>query len=225
MKKLLKLFGIIALAVVFAFTLMGCKDDNDGGSSGSNSKPATPKNVIATAWPSSSIVISWPAVSGALQYCVYSSESSSGTYTLLGISLPTDTGVSSYTASGLSPNTTYYFKVSASNHLGESSQSSPVSATITLSIPNAPMNVSADASSAYSITVSWSAVSGATGYYVYRSSSSSGSYNRVGTVASYTAYIATGLSANTTYYFRVSAYNSAGEGSQSSYTSATTYSQ
>jgi uncharacterized repeat protein (TIGR02543 family) len=90
------------------------------------------------------------------------------------------------------------------------------------SAPSAPTGVTANAQSSSSIRVSWNSVSGATSYYVYRSDSSSGTYTQVGspTGASYTD--SSGLSPNTTYYYKVSAGNSAGESSQSTYTSATT---
>ena len=86
--------------------------------------------------------------------------------------------------------------------------------------PATPSNVSASAASSSSITVSWSSVTGATGYKVYRSTSSSGTYSSVGDVPT-TSYTNTGLTAGTTYYYKVSAYNSAGESAQSSYASAT----
>lgn len=89
------------------------------------------------------------------------------------------------------------------------------------SVPSTPTGVTASAQSSSSIRVSWNPVSGATGYYVYRSTSSSGSFSQVTTTSS-TSWTNTGLSANTTYWYRVAAYNSRGTGSQSSSTSART---
>jgi hypothetical protein len=60
---------------------------------------------------------------------------------------------------------------------------------------------------------------------VYRSTGSSSNYYYAGTAYS-TAYTDTGLSPSitgTTYYYKVSAYNSAGESQQSSPASATIY--
>jgi len=70
-------------------------------------------------------------------------------------------------------------------------------------------------SSANELELTWSAVSTATSYKVYRSTSATGNYTLVGssTTASYSDI---NLTASTTYYYKVSAVNSNGEGSQSS---------
>ena len=93
--------------------------------------------------------------------------------------------------------------------------------TVTTAVFAPPTGVTATPASSISITVNWSPVTGATGYKVYRNTSSSGAYSHVGTLAS-TSYTDSGLSANTTYYYKVSATNSAGESAQSSPVSATT---
>jgi len=93
--------------------------------------------------------------------------------------------------------------------------------TGTAARPAAPDGLIAAASSLSVITLSWNAVSGAEGYYVYRADSAAGTYAKVSTVTS-PFYTDTGLSANATYYYKVSAYNDAGESAQSAYTSATT---
>ena len=176
----------------------------------------TPTGVTAVAASSSSVTVSWSSVSGATGYYVYRSLSSSGTYSQVGTSTTT-----SYTNTGLLANTMYYYRVTAYNNNGESAQSSTVSAT-TLGIPPSnPTGVTATASSSSSITISWTSVSGATGYRIYRSSSSTGTYSQVGTPTA-TSYTDTGLSANTMYFYKVSAVNNNGESAQSSTVSATT---
>jgi uncharacterized protein (TIGR02145 family) len=117
----------------------------------------------------------------------------------------------------LSDGTAYYYRISSYNSGGEGSQSNVASATTQ---PVAPTGVAAAANSATSITIGWSAVTGATGYRVYRSTAS-GTYEQVGTATS-TTYTNASLTESTTYYYKVAAYNSGGEGSQSSYATATT---
>jgi fibronectin type 3 domain-containing protein len=180
--------------------------------------PATPANVTAEAQSSSSINVSWGSVSGASGYRVYRANSSGGYYSVVD-----STSSTSYTDTGLSSNTTYYYKVSAWNDYGESSQSSYDYATTSggSGVPATPTDVVATAQSSSSISVSWGSVSGASGYRVYRASSSGGYYSELGSTYG-TSYTDNGLSSNTTYYYKVSAWNAYGEGSQSSYASATT---
>lgn len=74
-------------------------------------------------------------------------------------------------------------------------------------VPGAPTDLSGTASSS-SVGLSWSAASGATSYSVYRNGTKVGSPTG-------TSYTDSGLSANTTYSYQVSASNSAGEGPKS----------
>ncbi len=88
--------------------------------------------------------------------------------------------------------------------------------------PAAPTGVTATAASSTQINVSWSAVSGATEYHVYRSTTSGGPYTLVGTVAG-TSFANTGLTCNTTYFYVVRAANSSTcESGNSAQASATT---
>lgn len=95
------------------------------------------------------------------------------------------------------------------------------------SAPSTPTGISASANNTTSqITVSWTAVSGATSYDVYRSTSSSGTYTRLGTEPTTTgvSYINTGLASGATYYYKVTSLNASGESAASSAVSATTLS-
>jgi hypothetical protein len=92
------------------------------------------------------------------------------------------------------------------------------------SVPGTPTNVSASAQSSSSIRITWNAPSsGGTpiAYYIYQSTSSTGTYSIIATTSS-TSYTDTGLNSLTTYYYKVAAVNNAGNGPQSSYTYATT---
>ncbi|MEV7418195.1 glycoside hydrolase family 18 protein [Streptomyces sp. NPDC089919] len=82
-------------------------------------------------------------------------------------------------------------------------------------VPGAPAGLAAGGATASSVNLSWNAVSGAAGYYVYQGGT------RVQTVTGTSAAV-TGLAASTTYSFSVSAFNAAGEGPKSAPVSATT---
>ena len=90
-------------------------------------------------------------------------------------------------------------------------------------VPAIPRGLTATAVSSSDINLSWNSVSGATGYNVYNSTSSGGTYGLLGTTKNTTA-VNNKLSANTTVYYKVTAYNSYGESGYSSIASATTLS-
>jgi len=94
--------------------------------------------------------------------------------------------------------------------------------TPTVTVPAAPTGVTATGGS-LQVTLSWAAVSGATSYNVYYSTTS-GVTTATGTkiAGAATPYVQTGLTAGTTYYYIVTAVNSAGEGTASTQASAVT---
>jgi fibronectin type 3 domain-containing protein len=85
--------------------------------------------------------------------------------------------------------------------------------------PPVPTGLSATPGNAQ-VTVNWSAASGATGYIVYRATSSSGPFSSIASVAG-TSYNNTGLVNGTTYFYTVAATNAFGQSAQSAYIGAT----
>lgn len=71
--------------------------------------------------------------------------------------------------------------------------------------PAAPTGLIATAAGQNQINLSWNAVSGATEYRIYRSTTSGGPYTQVGTSTT-TSFPNTGLTCNTTYYYVVRAF-------------------
>ena len=161
----------------------------------------TPTGVSAASASYSSIKVSWAAVPGAAGYQVYRATSSTGTYALAGT-----VTVTSFTNTGLSTGTTYYYKVRSYKGTVYSSYSSVVSAK---PVPVAPTSPKAVAASYNSIKVTWAAVSGASRYEVYRATSSTGSYALL-TTTSYLYYTNTSVNTGTTYYYKVRAYRLVG---------------
>ncbi|CAD5951900.1 Exochitinase 1 [Streptomyces sp. KY75] len=82
-------------------------------------------------------------------------------------------------------------------------------------IPAAPAGLTAGATTTSSVALSWNAVSGATGYKVYRDGAQA-------TTSTGTSATVTGLAADTAYQFTVSATNAAGESVKSAAVSART---
>jgi hypothetical protein len=189
------------------------------GSGGGGTPPSAPTGLTATAG-NSQVALSWNASSGATSYNVYRSTSSGGEG-----STPIASGVTStsYTNTGLTNGTTYYYKVAAVNTAGTSGQSTEASATPagTVSIPPTPSGLTATAGNGQ-VSLSWQGSSGATSYNVYRSTSSGGEGSTpVASGVTTTTYTNTGLTNGTTYYYKVAAVNNAGTSGQSNEASAT----
>lgn len=169
-----------------------------------------------TATPGDAMVaLAWTASSGATGYHVKRATTSGGPYTQ--VSAP---NTASYNDTALTNGTTYYYVVSAINLAGESVNSAQVSATPVApgKIPAPPSNLVATPGNAQ-VALAWSASSGATSYHVKRATASGGPYTQVGAPA-VTSYVDTSLTNGTTYYYVVSALNSAGESANSTQVSA-----
>lgn len=86
--------------------------------------------------------------------------------------------------------------------------------------PEAPTGVAAVPASTTSITVSWNASAGATGYEVYKSTSATTGFTSAGTTTG-TSLTAASLTVGTKYYFYVKASNSSGTSPASTTVNAT----
>jgi fibronectin type 3 domain-containing protein len=180
---------------------------------GSTPSLGAPGGVGATAG-NGSVALSWSAVDGATGYRVLRSTTSGGPYTQ--VASPAGT---SHSDSGLTNGTAYYYVVRAFNASLESVNSSQVSATPNQASLAAPTGVGATAGNG-SVVLSWSAVSGATGYRVLRGTISGGPYTQVASPAG-TSHSDSGLTNGTAYYYVVRAFNASLESPNSQQVSAT----
>jgi fibronectin type 3 domain-containing protein len=132
----------------------------------------------------------------------------------------------SFTDTGLTNGTTYYYKVAAVNAVGTSPQSGEASATPQATVPSAPTGLVASAGNA-SVVLSWTVPnsdggSPITGYNVYRGTAPGGEGGTpVATNVASSSFTDTGLANGTTYYYKVAAVNAAGTSPQSGEASAT----
>lgn len=88
-------------------------------------------------------------------------------------------------------------------------------------VPEIVTGLSVSNTTVKQVDLTWSAVSGAKKYKIYRSLSAEGPFKYVGT-SNTTVYYNKGLKAATTYYYCVSAVNTKGEGTKSGIVTATT---
>ncbi|MEY4294533.1 MAG: hypothetical protein RLY82_221 [Pseudomonadota bacterium] len=91
--------------------------------------------------------------------------------------------------------------------------------------PAAPTGLAASGPSATTINLAWTAVSGATGYDVYRSTSSSVALtaaNKIASAITTTSYLSSSLASSTTYYYKVTTQGPSGQSVGSNEATATT---
>jgi fibronectin type 3 domain-containing protein len=177
--------------------------------------PATPTGLAATAG-NAQVGLIWTASVGATSYQVKRSTSS-GAETQ--ISVPTS---SSYTDTGLSNGTKYFYVVLAVNSGGDSADSAQVSATPTApsTPPASPTGLKATGGNAQ-VSLSWNAGAGAVSYDVKRSTTSGGPYGTAVASATATNYTDSSVTNGTTYFYVVSAVNTVGQSANSAQASAT----
>ncbi|MGA8849622.1 MAG: fibronectin type III domain-containing protein [Dehalococcoidia bacterium] len=169
--------------------------------------------------------LEWNASSGVTDYSLQVATTFSFTTLLVN-----ETGIANLyydiAPATLNWNTTYYWRVNASNSYGTSSWSRyGYFKTAVGPPPNAPSNLVATPISSSRIDLTWQDNSSdETGFAIERKTGS-GFYSQIATVgANVASYSNTFLIASTTYYYRVRAYNAAGNSAYSNEASATTLS-
>lgn len=177
---------------------------------GTFAPPAAPSNLTATAITSNYVSMSWSSVANASGYNVKRSTISGSGYTIVAFNI----AATAYYDASAAVGTTYYYVVSAVNGGGESANSTQASAATPVSAPpDVPVGLTATKTTDQ-ISLNWSAVIGATGYNVKRSTTSGGPYTNIATdvVATFTD---TNVMKGTIYFYVVSAVNGVGESANS----------
>ncbi|MFZ3381735.1 MAG: glycoside hydrolase family 44 protein [Candidatus Acidiferrales bacterium] len=183
-----------------------------GGGGGTTTVLSAPTGLAATPG-NAQVALTWTSTSGATGYYVKRSTTTGGPYT----QIATETAAS-YTDTGLTNGTKYFYVVAAYNSAGTGQNSAEVSATPALPPPATPSGLAATAGNAQ-ISLTWNASTGATSYHVKRSTAS-GAETQISAPTS-ASYTDTGLTNGTKYFYVVSAVNSGGESANSSEVSAT----
>lgn len=185
--------------------------------------PAAPTSLTATATSTTQINLAW--TDNATNETGYTVErrspAGSGSYSTV---TTLSAGATSFSNTGLTESTQYEYRVYATNAAGNSANSNAASK---FTIPATPTGLTATAVSSSQINLAWTDVStGNTGQRIERRSpSGSGSYSTLTTVsATATTYSDTGLTASTSYEYRIVATNADYDSSPSTAANATTQS-
>jgi hypothetical protein len=207
------LIAITLLLLVGVFMALGACSSSENKTTFTAGGPGSP----SAASGDGVVTLSWSAVTGAASYKLY--WNTTGRVSTADVSIPV-TGVT-YTHTGLINGVSYYYRISALTGGGvESPLSDETSATPRQSKPATPSGLSAVTSSGQ-VALAWQASARATAYKLY--------WNTTGGVTSADqrvevpklSYTHTGLTNGTTYRYRVSAINDAGESELSGEISAT----
>ena len=197
--------GTTYFYVVSALSATGVQStDSPQASSMPVAPPAVPTGLKASAG-NASVTLNWTASAGASSYNLLRG-SVAGTYATT-ISVLTN----SYSDTTVANGATYYYAVQAVGPTGSSTPSSAVSAA-PAAPPLTPTGLTASGGNA-SVTLDWSASSGATGYVIYRGTSS-GSYGTPVAVA-LNHYADATVTNGTTYFYAVAAVGTTGTSAKS----------
>jgi fibronectin type 3 domain-containing protein len=195
MKKTISFVAVAAMLIVFA----GCT-----GSSG----PDAPTGLTVTG--NAPIRLSWNSVSGATNYNVYRGTISGGLSTKT--RLASNDNATTYTDMSAIVGITYYYQVTAEDSNGVSDASNEVNATYQSQNGNSNPFVLIGSKSGSGIVLSWSNVSGAVSYNVYRDTISAFITHKIKIASGIltTTYTDADVTSGDTYYYQVTAVNATG---------------
>ncbi len=174
----------------------------------STSAPLPPTTLSASAFSSTQINLTWvDASNNETGFQVERSTTSGSGYTLVST---TAANATSFSNTGLTANTSYFYRVRAINAVG-SSNNTPEFATSTTT-PVIPTTLAAVVSSTTQINLTWvDASNNETGFQIERSTTSGSGFTLINTTAANaTAFSNTGLTAGTRYFYRIRSTNGVG---------------
>jgi fibronectin type 3 domain-containing protein len=166
-------------------------------------------NLQAETESASEIALTWELVEQVSGYQIYRLNTSTGKY--VKVATIRDGNTLTYTDTGLSAGKEYTYKVraylagDAANYYGSFSQTSAATTK-----PAKVTGLKASTKSS-SVTLTWSKVTGASGYQIYRLNKKTGKYEKLATVkSSVRTYKNTKLKKGTAYTYKVRAYRTYG---------------
>ncbi|MBN1672453.1 MAG: fibronectin type III domain-containing protein [Kiritimatiellae bacterium] len=182
--------------------------------------PAAPSSLTATVSSSSKIALSWSDNSN--NETLFKIDRSTDGSTWSRVAEPV-ANTTAYSDSGLAAGTKYYYRVKASNTAGDSGYSNVATATTDENLPAAPSGLAAAVQSANEIRLTWTDNSNnETQFKIRRGTDPADLATELFVAANATAYSDSGLTADTTYYYKIRAEGTAGNSAYTPVISAKT---
>lgn len=152
------------------------------------------------------VKLTWSGVDGATGYRIYRSTNKTSGFTK--IKSITSNSKVTYTNSGISCGTTYYYKVRAYRLIDGNYYFGAYSSVVSgKPVPAAPGALTVAKASRTKVKLSWNKVTGASGYRVYRSKSKTSGFSKIKTLTSGSKLTYTkATTRNVKYYYKVRAY-------------------
>jgi fibronectin type 3 domain-containing protein len=185
--------------------------------------PLAPSGLTASASLPTQVNLTWADNSNNESEFRIEARTGGGTYVQVGVVGADQTA---FAHTGLTPSTTYQYRVRACSPNACSPYSNEATATTPAAppaVPAAPTNLSATATAPDRINVSWSAPAGTVTEYRLERRTGAGDYTEIAQLTgTQTSYSDTGLQPSTTYSYRVRAGNVTGLSAYSNVATATT---
>ena len=154
------------------------------------------------------IQLNWKRATGASGYKVYRADGSGQKYKLV---KTVSAGTLKYVDSNIHTGKTYYYKIKAVSKLNGTIISGGYSDEVAYRALNKVKVSSVKFTSSNTMKVSWSRVSGATEYRIYRATTKNGNYTKIATVkdnkAKTQSYTDKNIYSGKSYYYKVQAYS------------------
>lgn len=168
-------------------------------------RPNAPTNLVSAS-AVCGVKIDWSDVSSIeTGFKILRSTTANGTYTQIGT---VNANATTFTDNGVSPNTTYYYKVVANNAFGEKESSVLTVNAATYTAPNPATNIVAQSpNSAIAINLTWTDSNDETSYRIERSPTANGTFTPIieNLPANTTSYQDVNVTIGATYFYKVCA--------------------
>jgi len=214
---------------VHAFNTVGSSAYSNEANTSTPAPPIAPSALVTTPFSTTRIDLAWADnASNEQGFRIERAPDAGGVAGTYAQIASVGANVRTYSNTGLTAATRYWYRVRAYNTLGNSAYSNDANATTLLPPPPiAPTALLATAVSGVRIDLAWTDnATDEQGYRLERAPDAggvAGAYTQIASVsANVRTYSNTGLVASTRFWYRVRAYNAAGNSAYSNETSATT---